>query len=190
MSSHASKHIPTWLPSLMALLLVVVLLGLGAWVFLPSAGGTSAAGSPQSDPVTLTSEQSGSPTQQSGNEQSGAQVTSPEGEELPQSSPSQRPQVELSVPSVLFDPTTGLSARSVVADVVDESGTCTLTASSGDVTIEVSGEAMPSADSMNCARDLDIPADDLTDGTWSVTVSYESLSGSGSSPASSIVVVR
>ncbi|MCZ2822336.1 hypothetical protein O2V63_18505 [Modestobacter sp. VKM Ac-2977] len=66
-----------------------------------------------------------------------------------------------------------------VAGVLEDEGTCRLTLTRGDLEIIDENAAEPDASTMNCGL---LRAADVTEGTWTAVLSYESASSSGESP--------
>ena len=88
-----------------------------------------------------------------------------------------------------WDDATGtLRANGFVAGVIEDGGTCTLTArpaSGAAVSAESTG--MADATTTNCGL-LETRAGDMSSGTWQVTLAYSSPGTSGTSSAQSVVV--
>lgn len=191
METPTRRSAPGWLPSLVVLLVVLVIgvaviLGLGG--LRPGAGSEGA--SPQSEGTTVPlpdDAQSGRPSPDG--TQSGEAVPAPAPTPSEDPAAGKEP-VTPTIAAVDHTPGEGISARALVPGVVDLEGTCTLTVTQGDVSHEVQGQAMASADSMNCARDLTVPDDELEAGTWSVTVSYLSDTHAGTSAPATVQVIR
>lgn len=95
------------------------------------------------------------------------------------------------VVSATYEAGVGIVVRAVVVGVVDDSGTCTLQATGPGQTVRsATGEAVSSADSMNCVPGMIIPDDELADGSWQILISYESAVHAGTSLAEDVEVDR
>jgi len=71
----------------------------------------------------------------------------------------------------------GVYASGLVTGVTEDTGTCTLTATSGSSTASGTIEAAPSASAMNCGRiSVAVPA-----GDWTLSLSYSSATSQGTS---------
>lgn len=69
----------------------------------------------------------------------------------------------------------------MVEAVVEEGGTCTATVAQGQTILTVEGPARPSASTTDCGDGLEIPTSQLSSGTWTVSVSYDSELSRGDS---------
>ena len=85
------------------------------------------------------------------------------------------------------DATVGVEVGAYVAGVAESGGTCTLSLTSGSRTAraEVSGE--PDSSSTSCPN-MAVEPDQLSSGTWSAVVSYESVTTSGESDPVEVVI--
>lgn len=76
----------------------------------------------------------------------------------------------------------------VVADVIEDGGTCTVTATRGGAQASASGTAAADATTTSCGE-IAIPRSSLDgSGAWSVTVAYTSAAAAGTSAATQVVV--
>lgn len=64
-----------------------------------------------------------------------------------------------------------LQAGGLVSGTTDTSGTCTFTAKKGTVSRTATSKAEASASSVNCAQ-VSFPANQVSTGTWSITLKY------------------
>jgi hypothetical protein len=76
--------------------------------------------------------------------------------------------------------TESVEIGSYLPAVVEGDGTCTLTLTRGDDKATASGPGTPDASSTSCSG-LAVPGSDLSSGTWTAVVTYESSSSSASS---------
>lgn len=85
------------------------------------------------------------------------------------------------------DTPAGVEVGAYLAGVAESGGTCTLTltGSAGSATAEVTAE--PDAASTSCPA-LAVPGSELSSGTWTAVVTYESPSTSGTSTPVPVVV--
>jgi hypothetical protein len=82
----------------------------------------------------------------------------------------------------------GLLVAAVVTDVVEDGGTCTVTASRDGAQVSVTGSATADATSTTCGE-IAVPGSRLGgSGTWSVTVAYRSATAAGASAATDVAV--
>lgn len=81
-----------------------------------------------------------------------------------------------------------LDASGFVPGVVENSGTCTLTASNRSSTLSAEGPGNPAASTTACAEGLAIPRSSLHPGTWKVSITYSSPGFSGTSDSQTIEV--
>lgn len=93
----------------------------------------------------------------------------------------------VTITSAAWVPAQGVVVSSVVLGRIEDGGSCTLTASSGDVRASVDGEAISDAASTTCGE-LVVPADEVDSGTWSVELVYTSPDGSASSATDEVEV--
>ncbi|WP_222194132.1 hypothetical protein [Modestobacter italicus] len=78
--------------------------------------------------------------------------------------------------------TAAVEVDGLVPDVIESSGTCTLTLSGDGTSVTTERPGTPDATSTACAS-LSIPGADLSPGTWTAVLSYESpVSTAASSP--------
>jgi hypothetical protein len=119
-------------------------------------------------------------------------TTSAPGDMSPSSSPTEPPPAPLPTPSpdesVIFV-TYGVDGNSVYAsgivpDRVDQSGTCTLTATAGGDTLSADLEAGPTPTTMNCGEiRVSVPA-----GEWNIRITYTSGTYTGHSGEVTVTV--
>ncbi|MFI2753081.1 hypothetical protein ACGIF2_06565 [Cellulomonas sp. P22] len=69
----------------------------------------------------------------------------------------------------------------------ETTGTCTVRLVRGDREVVESTQAVPDAATMTCGT-VSIPSSRVSRGTWSATLTYESTSGTGTSPQTTIEV--
>lgn len=82
----------------------------------------------------------------------------------------------------------GLLVAAVVTDVVEDGGTCTVTATRDGAQASVTGSATADATSTTCGE-IALPGSRLDgSGTWSVTVAYRSATAAGTSTATDVAV--
>jgi hypothetical protein len=74
-----------------------------------------------------------------------------------------------------------------VAGLVEESGTCTVTLTSGTRSARATGPAWPDASTTSCGS-IVVPVDRLDAGTWRAVLSYASPSSAGSSAPVDVTV--
>lgn len=79
-------------------------------------------------------------------------------------------------------------AAAVIAGVVESTGTCTMTLTSGATTLTASGAGAPSATTTDCAAGLAIPLSSLSSGTWTLVISYDSAGFAGSSSPEQVTI--
>jgi hypothetical protein len=82
-----------------------------------------------------------------------------------------------------------LDVEGMVPKIVEDDGTCTLLARKGDTVRMVSQPAAPAASSTTC-NPLQIPGSQLTDGTWTVTISYVSARSTGVAASKTVTVTK
>lgn len=85
-----------------------------------------------------------------------------------------------------WDATTGVTVRGY-ADTVDATATCTLELSIAGTTRTVTSEALESPSTMSCGELVVGPAD-LSPGTWTAVLSYESATAWGTSDPVVVIV--
>ena len=92
------------------------------------------------------------------------------------------------ITSATWDEKSGmLDVSAIVPEIVESSGTCTLTAVQGEGTAKVTGKGAAAAAYTGCSQ-LAIARADLGPGTWSVRVSYSSDESAGTSAARTVTV--
>lgn len=92
------------------------------------------------------------------------------------------------ITSATWDAKAGaLDVGAIVPVVVERAGTCTLTATRGDASLTVSGDAVATASYTGCPQ-LVLKDAGLTAGSWSVAVSYDSDDSAGTSVARTVTV--
>lgn len=79
----------------------------------------------------------------------------------------------------------GISANGAVNNVVENSGSCTLSATRGTVTRTASTQATANATTTSCGE-LRIPRSELSAGDWTLTLSYGSTTATGQSSAQTV----
>ncbi len=82
-----------------------------------------------------------------------------------------------------------LDVEGMVPRIVEDDGTCTLVARKGDTVRMVSQPAAPSASSTICSP-LQLKGSQLSDGTWTVTISYVSARSSGVAASKTVTVTK
>lgn len=85
------------------------------------------------------------------------------------------------------DALAGVEVGAYVAGTAETGGTCTLTLTSGSDSASASGAGEPDASSTSCLG-LVVPGSELSSGTWSAVVSYESATAQGESNAVEVAV--
>lgn len=139
---------------------------------LPSATGSplpSATGSPTVSPPGLPA---GVPT-----------------EEVPASPPAGTADIEVSITYAQWAASSGVVEVAGFAAVAPEpGGTCTVRLVRGSDEVVVSTPAVPDATTMSCGT-ASIPGSRVSRGSWSATLTYESTSGTGTSPQTTIEVL-
>lgn len=75
----------------------------------------------------------------------------------------------------------------VVTDVIEDGGTCTFTLRKGAVAIQRQQPGAADATSTSCGT-VEVPAAELSAGTWDASLTYTSATGTGSSATSKVVV--
>ncbi|MDN4490830.1 hypothetical protein QQX13_08290 [Demequina sp. SYSU T00068] len=73
------------------------------------------------------------------------------------------------------------SAGAVVEGVVEDGALCFMTMTDGDRTVTANGESARSAASSSCGDGLIVDVDDLSSGTWSLTIAFRSDTAEGTS---------
>jgi hypothetical protein len=84
-------------------------------------------------------------------------------------------------------PTSSVRAAGYVSGVLELEGSCTLTITNGTTEREVTAAAEPDATTMTCGT-LTVPGQDLTSGTWSAVLRYESGTARGESAPADVDV--
>jgi hypothetical protein len=82
-----------------------------------------------------------------------------------------------------------LEVDGYVSGVVEEGGTCTLTATNAGRTVTAEGPGTADAATTSCGA-LVLSGEELTAGSWEVQLGYESATSSGASPTSVVEVDR
>ena len=82
-----------------------------------------------------------------------------------------------------------LGASALVPKLVEQGGTCTLTATQGSTTRTATSVAV-AASSYTACSELSIPGSRLGNGTWSVRVAYASSDAVGTSAVKTVQVDR
>jgi hypothetical protein len=82
-----------------------------------------------------------------------------------------------------------LDVEGMVPKIVEDDGTCTLVARKGDTVRMVSQPAAPSASSTICSP-LQLKGSQLSDGTWTVTISYVSARSTGVAASKTVTVTK
>ena len=85
------------------------------------------------------------------------------------------------------DPGGVLEVTGFVSGVIEDGGTCRLTAERGGRTATAEKPGLADATTTSCGT-LQIRGADLSPGTWDVVLSYESARASGESAAASVAV--
>lgn len=80
---------------------------------------------------------------------------------------------------------TGISANGSVNNVVENGGTCTLTASKGSTVRSISKQSIANATTTACGE-MTIPASQLGSGDWVIELKYSSNTASGSSDTQTV----
>lgn len=90
----------------------------------------------------------------------------------------------------LWDRDSGLlDVEGMVPKIVEDDGTCTLVARKGSTVRMVSQPAAPTASSTAC-NPLQLPGAQLSDGTWTVTISYVSARSTGVAASKTVTVTK
>ena len=76
-----------------------------------------------------------------------------------------------------------------VAGIVEDGGACTLTLTKGGQTVTGRSEAVPDASTTACGA-VTVPGDEVSDGTWSAVLAYESAAHTGASESWDVEVSR
>lgn len=113
-------------------------------------------------------------------------AVSPSSEESSSPEASVHQGLEVSISNVKVD-SNSLTVWGVITDVVEDGGVCTATAVKGDETVHASDPGYSAGQSTSCGP-VRIPLDELSEGTWGVTLQYESSSGSGQSELQTIEI--
>ena len=83
--------------------------------------------------------------------------------------------------------TASVQVGGYVSPVVEQGGVCTVSLRKGDRTVETSAAAVPDASTTVCGG-LSVRGPDLSAGTWTVVLRYDSPTASGSSEPTSVEV--
>jgi hypothetical protein len=99
------------------------------------------------------------------------------------------PTVQVTLARLEWDDATGtLRANGFAAGVIEDGGTCVLTArSASGVTVSAETTGMADATTTNCGQ-LETRAGSMSSGTWQVTLAYSSPGTTGTSSAQAVVV--
>ncbi|MDN4477878.1 hypothetical protein QQX10_06355 [Demequina sp. SYSU T00039] len=73
------------------------------------------------------------------------------------------------------------SAGAVVEGVVEDGALCFMTMTKGDRTVTANGQSARSAASSSCGDGLIVDLDDLSSGTWALTIAFRSDTAEGTS---------
>ena len=135
------------------------------------ASSSATASSPATDSPS-TPEETAEPTE--------APVVDEEGEPVATDPP--RPgAIDVVLSNAYWDPAeAAVFAAGYVSPVVEDGGTCTLRVSRDGNVVRATSEGIADASTTACGG-LVLPGDELSPGTWSVVLSYESGSASGES---------
>jgi hypothetical protein len=94
------------------------------------------------------------------------------------------------ITSALWDDEGDLvDVEAVIPNIVEDAGTCTLVARKGTTVRMVSQPAAPAASTTTC-NPLQIQGDQLSAGTWTVTISYASARSAGVSASRTVAVTK
>jgi hypothetical protein len=152
----------------------------------PSSSVVPSSSSPPSSSAVGTSTVSAAPTRSAtpGAPSSGAAASTlsatPGRGTAPPGSPVPPGALEVVVPIASWNPGSSAMEVSAYVSVVEQGGTCGLTATKGSLRATAQTSALPDVSTTSCG-DLRIPGSDLSTGTWSVVVTYRSAASSGSS---------
>ncbi|GAA0999340.1 hypothetical protein [Subtercola frigoramans] len=80
-----------------------------------------------------------------------------------------------------------ISVSAFVPQIVESDGSCTITATSGSVTVRDAFPATASATTTDCGSNS-LASPNFTSGTWQVVVSYSSSTSSGDSAPTEVVI--
>jgi hypothetical protein len=146
----------------------------------PSPPSSSAVGTSTVPPVPPRSATSGAPSSGVSASTSSATPGRSIAPPVPTGSPVPAGVLEVVVPIASWNPSSTAMEVSAYVSVVEQGGTCGLTATKGSLRATAQTSALPDASTTSCG-DLRIPGSDLSAGTWSVVVTYRSAASSGSS---------
>ncbi|MDH2443084.1 hypothetical protein QDR37_03895 [Amnibacterium sp. CER49] len=82
-----------------------------------------------------------------------------------------------------------LTASALVSEIVEQGGTCTLTATQGS-TVRTATSTAVAASSYTACPEMSIPGAQLSNGTWTVRVTYSSSAAVGTSAVKTVQVAR
>ncbi len=104
--------------------------------------------------------------------------------------PSGKKTVTPFITGALWDQSSGiLDVEAYVPGLVEMDGTCTATATRAGHTATATATAAPGANDTEC-NPIDLTADQLSRGTWTITVSYVSKRSAGVSAARTVTVTK
>jgi hypothetical protein len=94
------------------------------------------------------------------------------------------------ISAAIWDKDSGLlDVEGMVPNVVEDDGTCTLVARKGGTVRMISQPAASAASTTTC-NPLQLPGSQLSDGTWTVTISYVSARSKGVAASKTVTVTR
>jgi hypothetical protein len=165
-----------------AIALSAMLVGCSA--FYPNWGAT---GLPEEPETLVTEEPAPAATESEAEESLEPEPTESESPEATEEATVQRKQVQVEIIMASPEPDFGvLTVVAFVPALIEIDGKCTMRFIGSDKEASMEVPADPSSDYMQCA--LEVPLADLPSGNGIVTVSYESATHFGASPATSVVI--
>ena len=147
------------------------------------AAGSGGTGSPPAEPgTTQPPETYGAPV-----------VERPEPSDVATDAPVEVAQTGSDVPVHITykgweDATGSVEVGAYVEGLVEDGGTCTLILTQGGTEVTASASGLADASTTSCGAGLSVPGAELTPGTWTAVVDYESSTSSGSSDSVEVEV--
>ena len=181
--------------TLLVLLTVAVAAAAGFWLTTRADDGTTTAGGvdPVAAPTTEAPDEGGEPVATLEPERTGGVPvpTAPPSEVATDTPVPTQDAGEEVAPQLTYygwDASAGgVEAGGIVMGIVEAGGTCTLTLSQGQSSVDVSVESVDNVTSTSCPA-MTVPGARLTPGTWLATLSYESGSSEGTGDAVEVEV--
>jgi hypothetical protein len=166
-----------------AIALSAVLVGCSA--FYPNWGAT---GLPEEPETLVTEETAPAATETEAEESLEPEPTESESPEATEEATVQRKQVQVEIIMAIPEPDFGvLTVVAQIPGLAEAGGTCTLRFIGSDKEASMEVRSEPSSDYTQCFP-IEFPLADLPSGNGIVTVSYESATHFGASPATSVVI--